>query len=396
LTELAVNQYPGPFTNLTFANGTHKSYPNQAAVSENTWSPDILDGETFTYELCIAPAQSSDDSSAASSAVPTNSATGVPSPTSASPSTTSSVVPNPPTMLGHPETPIVKDANNAVAGYFLNGTDYNDTAVLYVASFDNENFNDPAEYAFTFVNTTRDFFAAVKSANKTKLIIDLSGNGGGNTLLPNDLVSFNSCGNLKLRLIGFQFQRLFPHIVPYGAARYRIPTAGDIYGQSLGGLSQADVNPLATDNETISQFKAIIESAPWNYRSSLTTDLMNLTGWGEFYPPNVVNGDNFTINVRAPTNNTYFDTSIDLIIPYGSAGQPENPQPFPVENIVILTDGICASACSIFTEFMTRQAGVKTIVVGGRPTNAPMQAIGGTKVRPLLPIHLQLKLKSNF
>lgn len=93
-------------------------------------------------------------------------------------------------MLGHPETPIVKDSNNAVAGYFLNGTQYNDTAVLYVASFDNENFNDPLEYAFTFVNTTRDFFAAVKAANKTKLVIDLSGNGGGNTLLPNDLVRF--------------------------------------------------------------------------------------------------------------------------------------------------------------------------------------------------------------
>lgn len=188
--------------------------------------------------------------------------------------------------------------------------------------------------------------------------------------------------NTEDLLTNRQFQRLFPHIVPYGASRYRIPTAGEIYGIAIGSLSDADVNPLATDNDTVALLKQVVEAAPWNYRSSLTTDLKNLTSWNEFFPPNVVNGDNFTINVRAPTNNTYFDTTIDSIVPYGSAGQPEDPQPFPVQNIVILTDGICASACSIFTEFMTRQAGVKTIVVGGRPRNGPMQAIGGTKVRP--------------
>jgi hypothetical protein len=166
----------------------------------------------------------------------------------------------------------------------------------------------------------------------------------------------------------------------YGAGRYRVPPAGNIYGTALGSLSDAQVNPSASDNKTVAQLKASIEMADFNYRTSLTTDLKNLTSWAEFFPPNVVKGDNFTINVRAPTNNTYFDTSTDAIVPEGSAGTPKNPQPFPVENIVILTDGICASACSIFTEFMTRQAGVKTIVVGGRPINAPMQAIGGTKV----------------
>lgn len=381
-TQLGVNFYPGPFTNLTFANGTHKSFPNQAATSAKVWSTDIIDGDSFTYTFCIAPAMAGEQA-AVSSAAPTSSPTDVPSPTSAIASQTSSTVPNPPTMLGHPETPIVKDSNNAVAGYFLNGTEYNDTAVLYVASFDNENFNDPTEYAFTFVNTTRDFFDAVKAANKTKLVIDLSGNGGGNTLLPNDLVSCNRAYIFNnLAKTSLQFQRLFPHIEPYGGGRYRIPPAGNIYGIALGSLTDAEANPLATDNDTVAKFKSMVEDGSWNYRESLTTDLKNLTSWDEFFPPNVVKGDNFTINVRAPTNNTYFDTQIDFIVPYGSAGTPKDPQPFPVENIVILTDGICASACSIFTEFMTRQAGVKTIVVGGRPIDAPMQAIGGTKVSP--------------
>jgi hypothetical protein len=122
-------------------------------------------------------------------------------------------------MLGHPETPIFKDSNNAVAGYFLNGTDYNDTAVLYVASFDNENYNDPTTAPFTFVNTTRDFLAAAKAAKKTKLVIDLSGNGGGNTLLPNDL-----------------FQRLFPHVSVGGVQNFpfepatRVVALGTCFG----------------------------------------------------------------------------------------------------------------------------------------------------------------------
>ena len=268
----------------------------------------IMDGNSFTHELCSGPAQSTDSSSAALSTLPTSSATALPSPTSAFASTTSAVVPNPPTMLGHPEIPVVKDSNNAVAGYFLNGTEYNDTAVLYVASFDNKNHNDPTEYPFTFVNTTRDFFAVIKAANNSKLVVDLSRNLGGNTLLPNDL-----------------FQRFFPNIVPYGASRCRIPTAGDIYGQSIGALSQAEVDLLATDSETMAEIKMGLESAPWNYRSSLTAELKNLTNWAEFFPPNLVNRDNFTINVRVPTNNTYSDTSIDSIVPYGAAGGSKNP-----------------------------------------------------------------------
>ncbi|KAG0650397.1 Peptidase S41 family ustP [Hyphodiscus hymeniophilus] len=358
LTLPQVNFNLGPYTNLTFANGTHKSYLNQAFIVPNRWSENIVDGESFTNELCVGPAQST----AASGAVPTSSATVTPNPTSAVPSTTASTVPNQPTILGHPETPVVKDLNNAVAGYFLNGTEYNDTAVLFVASFESQGDGNPADFAATFSNATQDFFAAVKAANKTKLVIDLSGNLGGNTLLPNDL-----------------FRRLFPTIEPYGGARYRIPTAANIFGQSFGALPQASVDPLSTDNATAAALKLGFEIAPWNYRSSLTTDLKNLTGWSEFFPPNVVNGDNFTVNVRAPTNNTYFDESTDAIVPFRPADQQEDLQPFSVENIVILTDGTCASACTIFAEFMTRQAGVKTILVGGRPRNAPAQAIGGTK-----------------
>jgi len=48
------------------------------------------------------------------------------------------------------------------------------------------------------------------------------------------------------------------------------------------------------------------------------------------------------------------------------------------DQIVLLTDGLCASACALFVEMMTR-AGVRTVVAGGRPTAGPMQAASGTR-----------------
>ena len=49
------------------------------------------------------------------------------------------------------------------------------------------------------------------------------------------------------------------------------------------------------------------------------------------------------------------------------------------EDIIILTDGVCASACPIFTGWMQRLGDIRTVAIGGRPLAAPMQAMGGTK-----------------
>jgi hypothetical protein len=54
-------------------------------------------------------------------------------------------------------------------------------------------------------------------------------------------------------------------------------------------------------------------------------------------------------------------------------------QPFAAENIVVLYDGYCASTCTIFSEFMRQQAGVRAIALGGRPTKDIIQAVGGVK-----------------
>lgn len=50
--------------------------------------------------------------------------------------------------------------------------------------------------------------------------------------------------------------------------------------------------------------------------------------------------------MRAPVNSTTYDILTDTIVPFGYAGQPLDPQPFAVEDVVILTDGFCASGGS--------------------------------------------------
>ena len=60
-------------------------------------------------------------------------------------------------------------------------------------------------------------------------------------------------------------------------------------------------------------------------------------------------------------------------------------QPFAASDIIMLYDGYCASTCTIFSEFMRTQGGVKSIAYGGRPNPSNssatpiIQAIGGVK-----------------
>lgn len=44
-----------------------------------------------------------------------------------------------------------------------------------------------------------------------------------------------------------------------------------------------------------------------------------------------------------------------------------------------LTDGQCGSACALFHELMSYQAGVRSVVVGGQPSAGPMQAASGSR-----------------
>lgn len=54
-------------------------------------------------------------------------------------------------------------------------------------------------------------------------------------------------------------------------------------------------------------------------------------------------------------------------------------QPFGAENIILLYDGVCASTCTIASEMLRIQGGVKSVAMGGRPQAGPIQGVGGVK-----------------
>lgn len=59
-----------------------------------------------------------------------------------------------------------------------------------------------------------------------------------------------------------------------------------------------------------------------------------------------------------------------------------HPNPFEIVKVITvtqLTDAMCASACTMFVEMMHHEAGVRTVVAGGRPQVGPMQALAGSR-----------------
>ncbi|KAI9667445.1 MAG: hypothetical protein M1821_000261 [Bathelium mastoideum] len=329
--------YPGKNTTLSFANGTTQIFRTRAGTTANAWSRDIIDGASLFRHFCVDAIQSQQQ--------PTNTTTQQPA------TPTSTADPHLPTLPGYPYVPVTKDPNNNLAGYFLNGTAYTDVAVLHIGNFADGQSGISAEPAKSFQQTTRQFLAAAKFARKTKIIIDLTGNGGGNILTSYDL-----------------FARFFPSIEPYDTTRLRANTASQLFIQALGETKNKSIQTTYAD---------------WNFRTSLNKELQpfsSFNGSNGLLPAVMNNGDKFTALTRRDLNNSFDDMMTDYIVPYGFGNNSRTgPQPFETNQIVILTDGVCASSCSIFTEFMTRQAGVKTVVIGGRPQRQHTQAIGGTK-----------------
>lgn len=113
----------------------------------------------------------------------------------------------------------------------------------------------------------------------------------------------------------------------------------------------------------------------------------NFTSWPEFFGPHPDNGDFFTTPQRNNLSSIIFDENAtgdndrsNGIIVFGFANRTStSAPPYDAQQIVLLTDAFCSSACATFVELMHHQAGVRTVVAGGRPEFGPMQAVGGTR-----------------
>ncbi|KAI0874006.1 hypothetical protein GGS24DRAFT_361711 [Hypoxylon argillaceum] len=331
--------YPGSSTTLKFANGTSVTRSNQARIKGN-WSG-VVDGPSYFAKFAPGAA-----TAAAAKASPTPAPTSTATPT-ATPSPALKAVP------GYP-APVISSSDGIISGYYLEGAGFEDTAVLVALSFA------PSDQV-EFQQVAQDFFAAAKAAGKTNLVVDVSVNGGGYIFSGYDL-----------------FRQLFPDVVQEGLGRWRanpgFTAVSDVYSANSAGFDP-DTAPV----DTIYQYESV-----YNWRYDLDASNQHFTSYQDKFGPKTFLGDSFTdvmqwdFNDPLNTINATFGFGTD-ITGYRSRANFTRPFAGP-ENIVVVLDGYCASTCTLFSQFLVHDAGVKTIAMGGRPSRkGRIQGVGGVK-----------------
>ncbi|KAK5116770.1 hypothetical protein LTR62_007444 [Meristemomyces frigidus] len=340
--------YPGPTTTLTFANGTSVTSQNFARVLSDF--SNITSGEDIYSQYFIPPATSIGSAEELATMTTSSASSVLPSSTSSAPTSSTTTIPAP----GFP-SPIIREMDNTNSGYFLDGAGYDDVAVLSVPTFVGATAD---EIPFQAVNTY--LINRAVAANKTKLIIDVSANGGGTILQGYDL-----------------FKQLFPQILPYGATRFRAHEAFNLIGEEISYYSGLVPRSLDT-NDTVQNWV----SSSWNYRTDADVNYEPFTSWAEKYGPHAFGPepDNFTSIIRWNLSDPLTPDNSGGIYVSGYLNRSNiTTQPFAAENIILVYDGYCASTCTIFSELMRQQGGVRTVALGGRPNKEIIQAVGGVK-----------------
>ncbi|KAF2468287.1 uncharacterized protein BDR25DRAFT_305255 [Lindgomyces ingoldianus] len=264
-------------------------------------------------------------------------------------------------LEAYPSNPDIAQSDLGVLGTGLvTGYFYNDisTGILSLPSFDIV-----PDSIGNYSDAVSSFIGNASQANLTRVIIDLQQNKGGATLLAYTI-----------------FKSFFPDQIPFAGSRRRSFDMANLIGSSTSNFWDS----LDESNDNELTFKQEIAANEWVITDRLNAATgKNFTGWKEYQGPVDDNGDSFTLTEQYDLANDIFDSAaFDEWIPLDYLGDQSRfskaNRPWQPEQIVILTDGLCSSACSLLVEMMTR-VGVRTIVAGGRPTTGPMQAVGGNR-----------------
>lgn len=346
--------YQGDNVTLEYENGQKVTQDSYALIRAAADFRNINSGEDFYNRFCNPDAQP---------------ASNVTAPATAPPQTPGTLQPPAPAIPGYP-IPAIRDSGaNATAGYFLTGAGYEDTAVLSVIGFaplGNANF-DVIEYITNFQKVVGDFLAMCKQAGKTKLVIDVSANGGGLVVAGYELYSQLFPGTPLFQANNLRRSESLVQIA--NIANDNLPKLLALNGQRIGRNSSQETRALAALGSN-----AIIGNLiPGDVFSA--GDRVNYTSTQQIISPVMLRGDTFTAYQSTPQNQT--DPQFNLT----GIGNRANPPPaaFAAENIVILSDGFCGSTCTLFTYLMIMQNNIKTVAVGGRPQLGPMQSVGGVE-----------------
>ncbi|KAH7408226.1 hypothetical protein DE146DRAFT_365948 [Phaeosphaeria sp. MPI-PUGE-AT-0046c] len=265
----------------------------------------------------------------------------------------------------YPNDPVVSQPGlSVIAGGVVTGYIYNDTstAVLSIPSFYQYDTNiEQFDYAIQY------FIGNATQRNVSKVVIDLQTNTGGNVYL-----AYNT------------FKQLFYHIDPYAASRIRSHKLADVLGNTYSTWWKELEQDFDGDNELNGEYYNYTAADEWVVGNRINAASgRNFSSWAEYSSQVTVKGDKFSAAQRFNLSDEVFDSAaFDGWIPYGygiAIDDNATPQVWDPKDIVILTDGACASTCALFVELMSHQAGVRTVAVGGRPSPGPMQAVSGSR-----------------
>lgn len=346
--------YPGAKNTLTFENGTSQDFTNSAVVMNPIAWVNVKDGKDFYNAFVVPRSQGGKKTSE-------NLKRSLPH-----------TVPHESDYPREAElsrrwvpwaypTAVVEHSSSSVklAGYFVDGPD-GKVGVLMAQTFNVQAGDGKNAEALEYQSVVQKYIEQAKKEKISKHIIDVRTNGGGKIMLGYDM-----------------FLQFFPEEEPQLNARWRGHKASELIGEKLSSIEKM--------NET----NGNLFTAPFNYHSYITNDEKDFTSFKDMYPPEKFHDDTFTkllrYNLSSPIETTDATFSIGIEMTGYMNRSNFEEAPFKAEDLVILTDGICASTCSLFVEAMTQQAGVKTLAVGGYPGTGPMQAVGGTKGSMLLP-----------
>ncbi|KAJ4490168.1 hypothetical protein J3R30DRAFT_3419502 [Lentinula aciculospora] len=170
----------------------------------------------------------------------------------------------------------------------------------------------------------------LKSLGATQLIVDVSNNGGG-----------------------FICAAEFLHRIIVGPKNTTVPQAGLDTEARDGPLARLIVQEIIQNNVDPEQM-LLYNPANWNNASNVAF----ATDQDWLLPP-----VDLTINGHADAFSQRLGQECQ---PNGFTTIPPDEGLFPASKVVIVSNGRCASSCSLFSITMVKEEGVRTVVLGGR------------------------------
>ena len=186
-------------------------------------------------------------------------------------------------------------------------------------------------------------------------------------------------------------KQLFPQIEPYAGQRCRYSSAlNSLLEPPLKTATKA-INAAAaqgSDDGILGGFtvassggvlkqQSIIQSMAY----SLNATLQPFPNSEEMIGPIESHGDRYTSVFRADLSNPMSYGSPITISGYGRRKEmADTPPVFYPENIILLSDSSVSGSCALFADILTRQLGVRSVVVGaGYDTTTAGDVIGGSR-----------------